>query len=135
MTNPLFSRVANALVESAESKTGSTEKGLAGESPKLSKSLSAFEQHSPGLWVGGRLAISDTDVNFTPNALNRATYAAMGGEVGTITVPFASIRSVEVQRGLVTNIIRIHTASFVVNARCFGARSVAARIQPNAELG
>jgi hypothetical protein len=133
MTNPPLSRVANALVESDGSRSGSSEKGS--ESPQLTRSLSDFERRSPGLWVGGRLLISDGDVTFTPNAMNRAIYAALSGEVGAITVPFPAIHSVEVQCGLITNIIRIRTASFVFSARCFGAKSVASRIRADAGLG
>ena len=79
--------------------------------------------------------ISDGDVTFTPNAMNRAIYATLSGGVGAITVPFPAIHSVEVQRGLITNIIRIRTASFVLSARCFGAKSVASRIRADAGLG
>jgi hypothetical protein len=122
-----FSRPANALVEATASKlqTGEPARDL----PDLADSLDEFEMRSPRLWVGGVLSISDADVSFTPNALNRAVYDALAGGIGTITVPFTSIRSVVVEAAFVTNIIRIRTSEFVVSVRCFGARSAAARIR------
>ena len=133
MANSSFSRVANGLVESIAADTAPFSVGRDSELPVLAKSLSDFERRSPGLWVGGRLSISDDEVTFTPNAMNRATYSAIGERIGAITVPFSSIQSVHLERALVTNIVRIRTAEFVISARCFGAKAVAARIRPSAK--
>jgi hypothetical protein len=127
-----FSRTANALVEATAStlKTGKPARDL----PDLADSLDEFEILSPGSWVGGVPSIFDFDVSFMPNALNRSTYVSLAAGIGTITAPFSSIRSVEIEAASVTNIVRIRTSEFVVSARCFGARSGAARIRADASM-
>ena len=121
-------------MESIATKVAPFSTGRESELAVLTKSLSDFERRSRGVWVGGRLSISDAEVTFTPNAMNHAAYAATGEEIAAIAVPFSSIRSVRLERAPVTNIIRIRTEAFVVSARCFGAKSVAARIHPSAKL-
>jgi hypothetical protein len=132
MADGIFSRTANALVAATASTLPSGEPAC--DPHDLAESLDDFEIRSPGSWVGGVLSISDAHVVFKPNMLNRATYGALASGINGITVPFTSIRSVEVESSFLTNIIRIRTNEFLISARCFGAKSVAARISANAPL-
>lgn len=113
----IISRVANALIADADVTAAVTSVNR--------RVLDRYRRRYGGLWVGGRLTVTDTDVAFHANALNRSIQS---GQLD-IVVDLRSIESVEVLPGVLTKIIAIHTADRVTKVRCFGAATVADRIR------
>lgn len=113
----IISRVANALIVDADVTAAVTSVNR--------QVLDRYRRRYGGLWVGGRLTVTDTDVAFHANALNRSIQS---GQLD-IVVDLRSIESVELLPGVLTKIIAIHTADRVTKVRCFGAAKVADRIR------
>lgn len=113
----IISRVANALIVDADVTAAVTSANR--------RVLDRYRRRYGGLWVGGRLTVTDTDVAFHANALNRSIQS---GQLD-IVVDLRSIESVELLPGVLTKIIAIHTADRVTKVRCFGAAKVADRIR------
>lgn len=113
----IISRVANALIADVDVTAAVTSVNR--------RVLDRHRRRYGGLWVGGRLTVTDTNVAFHANALNRSIQS---GQLD-IVVDLRSIESVEVLPGVLTKIIAIHTADRVTKVRCFGAAKVADRIR------
>ena len=112
----IASKVANALVEDG---------GGSGPLAVLDPVLDLFRRQYGGVWVGGRLTLTPTVLEFHPNAVNRAA------NTGTLdlAVDLRQIDSVEVQPGVLTKIIAVRVGSQVLKARCFGAAGLADQIR------
>lgn len=125
----LLKKVANLLVEDARLDLHPTvDAALAVvEAPASSTELvlDGFRAKYGGLWVGGTLTVTDQQVEFRANALNRAVQS------GTldIAVPLRSIAQVEVQPGFVTKIVAITVGYRQVKSRMYGADQVAETIR------
>lgn len=78
-----------------------------------------------GLWVGGRVTLSKTDVAFAPNRLNAELHI---GET-TFRLALEDLTSVEVSRGVATSIVELQTATAVARFRCYGAKEFAEQIR------
>lgn len=113
----IISRVANALIANVDVTVAT-----ASASRRV---LDRYRRRYGGLWVGGRLTVTDTDVQFHANALNRSIQS---GQLDII-VDLRSIESVELLPGVLTKIIAIHTGDQVTKVRCFAAAKVADRIR------
>ncbi|WP_137844443.1 hypothetical protein [Microbacterium sp. 2FI] len=113
----LVSKVANALMEDVSAPT-------IGAMPIIGSVLGMFRAALGGLWVGGRVTLTTTTVDFSPNALNRSVQS---GSLD-VSIPLAAIEDLRVVPGLVTNIVVITTADSVFKVRCYGARRFAAAI-------
>jgi hypothetical protein len=87
--------------------------------------LAGFRRQYGGLWVGGRVELSETAVSLAPNVLNRAVHQ----QLSSIEVPLAMVTSVEVLPGFVTKIIALGTPTHVVKLRCYGAPALADQIR------
>jgi hypothetical protein len=111
----ITSRLANALIANVDVHLSSSSQRV----------LNRYRRRYGGLWVGGRLTLTTTDVQFHANALNRSIQS---GELD-ITVELRSIESVEVLPGVLTKIIAIHTGDRVVKMRCWRATKVAEQIR------
>lgn len=116
----ITSRLANALVDDVHVHLPAT--SAAG------RVLGRYRRRYGGLWVGGRLTLTTTDVRFHANALNRSIQS---GQLD-ITLNLRSIESVELQPGVLTKIIAIRTGDRVIKIRCFGASKVAEQIRAQA---
>ncbi len=125
----LLRKMANLLVEDARIDLHPTvDAGLAAvEAPTSSTELvlDGFRAKYGGLWVGGTLTVTDQQVAFHANALNRAVQS------GTLDValPLRSIGHVEVQSGFVTKIVVITVGYRQVKSRMYGAEQVAETIR------
>jgi len=106
----LVSKIANALVEDAESHISS-----------LVPVLSAFRAVWGGLWVGGRVTLTSASVSFAANTMNRI---AQSGTLD-VSIPLKQVTDVEVLPGLFTNIVAISTSDRVLKVRCYWARRFA----------
>jgi hypothetical protein len=87
--------------------------------------LATFRRQYGGLWVGGRMTLTDTAVTLAPNAVNRL----MHQKLAAIELPLPMITSVEVEFGYVTKIIALGTPTHLVKLRCYGAPALADRIR------
>ncbi|RAU97737.1 hypothetical protein DQP58_07125 [Mycobacterium colombiense] len=113
----LISRVANALIADVDVTAPTTSANR--------RVLNRYRRRNGGLWVGGRLTVTDTDIQFHANALNRSIQS---GQLDII-VGLRSVESVELLPGVLTKIIAIHAGDRVTKIRCFGAAKVAAHIR------
>ncbi len=113
----ILSRVANALIMDVDVTVPTASVN--------GRVLDRYRHRYGGLWVGGRLTVTDTDVQFHANALNRSIQS---GPLDII-VDLRSIESVELLPGVLTKIIAIHAGDRVTKVRCFGAAKVADQIR------
>jgi len=81
---------------------------------------SALAKATDGLWVGGRIEISDDGIRFEANKLNQA----LNDNAEPVWIPMASIRSVELGSGLITKVVTVDHADGDFRFRCFGAKGV-----------
>jgi hypothetical protein len=116
----ITSRSANALIDNVHVHLPAA--------PAARRVLGRYRRRYGGLWVGGRLTVTTTDVQFHANALNRSIQS---GQLD-IAVDMRSIESVELLPGVLTKIIAIGTRDRVVKIRCFGAAKVAEQIRAQA---
>ena len=124
----IMSKVANALVEDAVfqlSKFDSVLKAAGAAPGSVGGVLAAFKNYYGGLWVGGRVTLTDSNVVFAPNAVNRAVHT---GPLD-ISIPLTEISHVESLPGFVTKIVEIRTAGGVLKVRCWGAPALATAIE------
>lgn len=125
----LLKKTANLLVEDARIDLHPTvEAGLAVVEAPMSSTeqvLDGFRAKYGGLWVGGTLTVTDQQVEFHANALNRVVQA------GTLDLglPLRSIAQVEVQPGFVTKVVALTVGNRQVKSRMYGAEQVAEAIR------
>ncbi len=97
---------------------------LLGEMNHAPDPLELVRETLGGLWVGGTLVVTDKDIQFQPNALNRLAHS---GDV-SVTVPMTEVRSTATA-GMFTRIIDIETTAGTFSVRCYGADAFAATIR------
>ncbi|GAA4402521.1 hypothetical protein [Tsukamurella soli] len=113
----IASRTANALIEDVH--VGFAMNAVGGPVRDDDK------HRNGGLWVGSRVTITTTDVQFRPNAVNRSIQS---GQLD-ITVDLRSIDSVDLLSGVLTRIVAVRTGDLVLKVRCFGAAKLAEQIR------
>jgi hypothetical protein len=115
------SKFANALVPGAEPTSfASRMSGLGG-----SFVFDWVRRSSGGLWVGGSVQLTPTELSFSPNAMNRALHTA----VASRTLPLHRIAEVKDRFGILTRIIDVRLDDGpVFTFRCFGAPAFARQI-------
>jgi hypothetical protein len=86
--------------------------------------LRQYRDQFAGLWVGGRVAVTPEWLSYHPNQRTKRLHA----DLREIHIPFADIRSVRREFGWVSGIVVVEHAGGLFRFRCFGARSVAARL-------
>jgi len=87
--------------------------------------LEAFRQGAGGLWVGGRVTLTESALQFAPNAINRGVTS---GDLDVL-IQLADITAVTVQPGVVTKIIAIESPARTLKIRCYGAEKFAGQIR------
>lgn len=129
----LLTKAVNWLVEDAQAKEhlagavagAITKSRIAGAVDRgVNRAITRRKAKEGGLWVGGRLVLTDTRLTFTPNAVNRAVHQ----QLSEVSVELNTIRSVTVLPALITKIIRVEADDRSVRFRCFGADAVAQQI-------
>ncbi|QKG65571.1 hypothetical protein HP062_08265 [Pseudomonas sp. B14-6] len=125
----LKSKLVNFLVADAEVNYDNVDDlysvAEAGNVDALGDVLEAFKEAYGGLWVGGKMELTQKMVRLSANAMNRLV------QDGTLDIelPLAFIRKVTIEGGFMTKIIRLDTGAGSVKFRCFGAKDVAALIE------
>jgi hypothetical protein len=112
-------KVANALVQDASSPL---------EDAGTGRAIRRTRGRYGGLWVGGRVTLTRTELQFAPNAANRLVHA---GDT-SFTIPLPAVRQVDVEPGVLTKIIAVTWTGGVTRVRCFGAARFADQIRATA---
>jgi hypothetical protein len=81
-----------------------------------------FKRKHGGLWVGGRVSVSEAGVTFLANGLNQALHVGLE----PIHVPAQDIRSVRYEFGWITGIVVVEHLRGEFRFRCYGAKRLAA---------
>ena len=84
-----------------------------------------FKRRHGGLWVGGRLVITNEEIQFTPNALNVAVHM----NVTAMIIPLGFVNSVSWIFGFFTGIILIVSKKGEYRFRCFGAKGIVRKLE------
>lgn len=92
----------------------------------IQPTLDAFARFYGGLWVGGRVTLSERVLTFEPNAINRAIHE--NGDSLRLDLPLRQIDMVRTRFGFISGIVDIVTDERIFSLRCFGAKRFAARI-------
>jgi len=83
-----------------------------------------FKQKMGGLWVGGKVSVSQSGVSFSPNRFNRVVHEGLE----PINVLASEIRAVRHQFGWVTSIVVVEHTQGEFRFRCYGAKKLAANM-------
>lgn len=116
--NVLAAKVANALIQDAASPLEDVAGGIG-------RSIQRSRKRYGGLWVGGRVTLTSTELGFAPNAANRLLHA---GDP-SFAIPLSAIRQIDVEPGFVTKIIAVTWTGGVTRFRCYGAARFADQIR------
>jgi len=114
------SKVANALIQDAASPL----EHAAG----IGRAAERARRKAGGLWVGGRITLTHTELRFAPNAANRVVHS---GDP-SFTINLSAIQQVDVEPGVVTKIIAVTWTGGVARFRCYGAAQFADQIRATA---
>jgi hypothetical protein len=82
------------------------------------------------MWGGGKAMLTNGQLRFEPNAVNRFIQE---GELG-LKIPLQAITGVTLEGGFLTKIIAVATPGAIVRLRCFGAAGFAEQIREAAGL-
>lgn len=114
------SKVANVLVTDAEAGPGALRAGSAGAV------LDQYKERHGGLWVGGRVTLTTSEIVFAPNRLNRAIHTT---DTAT-SLAVADVVEVSVRKAAFTSIVTVTARSGAsLTFRCYGAKKFANRIK------
>ncbi|MBZ5735386.1 hypothetical protein K8Z61_12850 [Nocardioides sp. TRM66260-LWL] len=113
----LMTRAANRLVPGADLRTRAS----------LSATLVVrlVRWRLGGLWVGGRLTLTDEVVRFAPNGLNRAFNTG----ALDLCLALAHVDEVTTRWGVLTGIVEVRSAESTLTFRCFGAARAARAVR------
>jgi hypothetical protein len=117
-------KLANALIADAEPTAIAN--ALAGGG----LILKGFKRQFGGVWVGGTVTLTEDELSFAPNALNRAVHVS----VASTTIPLGSVARASDRFGWFTRIIDVvQTDGSVFTFRCYGAKAFGEKIRAAAE--
>jgi hypothetical protein len=119
----IASKNANALIEDAQANALACRAAKVGSG--TTSWINRFRQRHGGLWVGGRLTLETTSVEFQPNTVNRSLQS---GSLDVV-IDLRQVESVELLPGFVTKVVAVRTADRVFKARCFGAGKLVDQIR------
>src|SRR5579872_1537812 len=122
-TEVVASKLANVLIESVELSP-------VAKAIPFNPLLGWFKKNYGGLWVGGRATLTNSQLSFEPNTMNRLVQT---GEL-SVVVPLKQINEVTLEKGFVTNIIVVRTSKSTLRLRCYGANDFMQRIRAVAKL-
>jgi hypothetical protein len=114
----LVTKVANALIQDAASP-------LEGSPVGIGTAIRRSRKRYGGLWVGGRITLTQTELGFSPNAINRLVHV---GDP-SVTIPLSAISRVDLEPGFYTKIIAVTWTGGVNRFRCYGAARFADQIR------
>lgn len=86
-----------------------------------------FRKRQRGLWVHGKIVLSDRQLRFTPSSID--TYVHEAPESLNWSTSLSKITAVSLRRGLVADIIDIQSPSGLFSIRCFKAKAFVTEIE------
>lgn len=92
---------------------------------QLEPVLGVIGQMTGGIWVGGRVILTNHRVVFLPNALNRLVQ----DNLPTIALALADVNEAKQRFGLATAIVDIRSPAFTLTVRGYRMRSFVAAIE------
>ncbi len=113
-------RNANALIQDVEPSLP-----MLPFKPMLLTKMNELKQAYGGLWVGGKAVLTQSTLEFSPNAVNRSLQK---GELD-IRIPLTEITAVRTESAAITNIIVIEGPVLTFKVRCFRAEKFAEQIR------
>lgn len=122
---PLLSKAANFLVADVQLNRPNVDLAMnivgAGDVSVTASVLDRFQKIYGGLWVGGKVMVSKSEVRLSANTANRTV------SVGTLDIelPLSQIQKVTIEGGFLTKIVRLDTDAGTVKFRCWRASAVA----------
>ena len=132
VTETVESKLANALIRDAE--LSEALRAVLGLLPPLGNiilsTVSEFKQYHEGLWVGGRLTLTKTQLSFEPNVVNKWIHKAGVSFV----IPLNAISKITLESGFITKIIAIGTSDRTLRVRCYGAAKFLEKVQSAMQL-
>jgi hypothetical protein len=87
--------------------------------------LNWMARRGGGLWVGGAVCISDSEIRFTANALNRAV---QDGDL-TLVIRPVDVQTVSKRFGVLTSIVDVVAGERRSSFRCFRSNALLAAIR------
>ncbi|MEV7396982.1 hypothetical protein [Aeromicrobium sp. NPDC092404] len=115
MTDVIVSKVANCLVPDV-STTGTW----------MMRAVTRWMgKRMGGLWVGGRITLTATRLEFEPNIVNIALH---DGDTNR-AIALRDVTAVEDRGGIFTKIVHVDGPDGGVTFRCYGARKVSQRVR------
>lgn len=119
--NRKIGRQGRRILQIAKSANAFYPKAIASDlTLSVPGAASALAKATDGLWVGGRVEISDDGIRFEANKLNQA----LNENVAPVWIPMASIRSASLGSGLITKVVTVDHEGGEFCFRCFGAKGV-----------
>src|SRR5690349_14192321 len=120
------SKLANALIESvAISQRATDVMDLLPHARHTRSVMEEFEKRFGAVWVGGTATLTNEDLRFKPNVVNRFVQE---GEM-ELEIPLQAITGVTLEGGFLTKIIAVATPDAIIRLRCFGAAGFAKQIR------
>ena len=117
-----ISKLCNAFQSNAEAKDISI--GVSGFSIPINPTIDNYKKKHGGLWVGGRMFVTNEEIIFNQNAINKVLHKSDNG----FSINLSDVTSVEHIFGFFTGIIVILTKDSVYKIRSYGAKKVAEQI-------
>lgn len=114
----LFTKLCNLFIPSAEGDPEMLP-------PAATGAVRSYKRKHGGLWVGGKVFVSEDDIQFVSNGVNIVVHSNVNA---FHIIPWEWIRSVEWQFGILTGIVVVHCEDFDFRFRCFGAKGVVKRL-------
>jgi len=116
MTTLHIEKFANAFIPNAKPS------GIvAGQSLRA---VNRISKKLGGLWVGGTVTATPSELSFLPNGMNMALHVGLE----KVCIPLLSIRSVRRKFGWLTGIVVVLHDHGEFRFRCFGANQVATEL-------
>lgn len=116
MTTLHIKKFANAFVPNAK-PSGIVAGQSLGAVNRIGKKLG-------GLWVGGKVTATPSELSFSPNGMNMALHVGLE----KVCIPLRNIRSVRREFGWLTGIVVVLHDHGEFRFRCFGAKQVTAKL-------
>jgi len=123
MSSYVAKKLCNVLIEDAQEDFSLATNvadvlGIDFNEDIISSVLDTYKEAYGGLWVGGTVLLTNTEIMFTPNAMNNAFHKGDN----SVTIPLSLITSVEDEYGFITKIVKVTTKYGIFKIRCFGAK-------------
>jgi hypothetical protein len=121
--NIIAKKLATALLKDAE--LGDRTSRLVGAGGRIG--AKATKMVMGGHWVGGTLYLTEDDIEFHPNAINKAVHK--DPQALSVFLPLRGITGVETRNSVGSPVLDIHTAIGTLSVRCLGASGFARKIK------